>query len=581
MSAITKQAPDNLVLVGRIESYLNGLRGVLPISCTSAMPLDNLFGVRSVTESWVFVSRALRGAAGVAVCLDNFVEFVGERAIQPNLRWRPYIAAEYPGIKEYNLPERFHQQPVVGEYVIAVSDSMQEHIDDGGIPIEEAWVELVRAAVTQQGEETAEIVVDLTRLRLANNANGHGLVASGPVSFIDTFYAVARFIKEGTIESLINVYSDLNRTLRRGGVYKNGAVVCHMSYTQPLIERFLTTTREDSAYARLGLCVDENFIDYYKENVELIDGVMLSGDMFMTKHEYDAKGERLLPNVCLEIRFKPHATCLLAHVPLSRVKHSDLRAAIVDGMDWLTDFHPNTGVESMGMYLKPSEDRQVGLGFLGLASHLAYYQCSYKEFADAFEWVLVGEGVKVYKARKIDRYKFVEGEPWEQALNDNGLQTSFALLDGVLEAAAIAKERGYDRAFTIAPTATCSYKQKDFFGFVATPEITPPIDRNIDRESEVFGVQNFRHNPDCEIAEEVGWETYYRVNCLFQSLFDHTGLGHAISTNWWPDQMEFGEEFLVDFLAGPLKSLYYAQPVRSKTQDKTNILQEACAACAE
>ena len=39
--------------------------------------------------------------------------------------------------------------------------------------------------------------------------NGKGLVASGPVSFG-------------------KIYSSLNEQLRRGGVYKNGAVVLHL-----------------------------------------------------------------------------------------------------------------------------------------------------------------------------------------------------------------------------------------------------------------------------------------------------------------------------------------------------------------
>ena len=52
----------------------------------------------------------------------------------------------------------------------------------------------------------AGVAVHLSNLRQAGHDNGKGLTASGPVSFG-------------------KIYSCLNEQLRRGGVYKNGAVV--------------------------------------------------------------------------------------------------------------------------------------------------------------------------------------------------------------------------------------------------------------------------------------------------------------------------------------------------------------------
>ena len=68
----------------------------------------------------------------------------------------------------------------------------------------------------------AGVAVHLSELRPAGSDNGKGLVASGPVSFG-------------------KIYSVLNEVLRRGGVYKNGAVVCHLDLCHGDALEFITT----------------------------------------------------------------------------------------------------------------------------------------------------------------------------------------------------------------------------------------------------------------------------------------------------------------------------------------------------
>ena len=55
----------------------------------------------------------------------------------------------------------------------------------------------------------AGCAIHLSRLRPKGHDNGKGFVASGPVSFG-------------------KIYSTLNEILRRGGKYKNGAIVLHL-----------------------------------------------------------------------------------------------------------------------------------------------------------------------------------------------------------------------------------------------------------------------------------------------------------------------------------------------------------------
>ena len=52
-------------------------------------------------------------------------------------------------------------------------------------------------------------------------------------------------------------------------------------------------------------------------------------------------------------------------------------------MEELIELHAKTGVESTGEYLTQEEDRQVGLGMLGLANLLALEGVTYAEFGEA------------------------------------------------------------------------------------------------------------------------------------------------------------------------------------------------------
>ena len=83
--------------------------------------------------------------------------------------------------------------------VFVVDDSME-----GPNGIEASW-----RFVSHALRNGAGCAVHLSELRPKGSDNGKGLVASGPCSFGQ-------------------IYSCLNEQLRRGGQYKNGAVVLHL-----------------------------------------------------------------------------------------------------------------------------------------------------------------------------------------------------------------------------------------------------------------------------------------------------------------------------------------------------------------
>lgn len=405
--------------------------------------------------------------------------------------------------------------------VFVVEDTME-----GPEGIEASW-----RFVSHALRNGAGVAVHLSKLRPRGNENGKGLTASGPVSFA-------------------RIYSALNETLRRGGVYKNGAVVCHLDYTHPDAIEFITASRSDLSWVKRCLNVDQNFLKYASDELieATLDGIK-KGDLWLNKIRHDSNGNRIYGNVCLEVYLPSRGTCLLQHVNLGACKLEDLTPAFVEGMSSLIELHSKTGVGDTGEYLAPEIDRQVGLGVLGLANFLCQNKVTYKEFGLALE----------------------------QYFNHTPQYTPAYLLVSELAksieiAAQIARAANMSRAFAIAPTASCSYSNVDLRGFTTAPELAPPISRHVDRDSGTFGVQSYDYPPDIEIAAEVGWDDYNRVVDGVVRLFQSTMLFHGYSYNSWSDVVTYDDMFLYEWLNSPQTSLYYALQVMPDTQAKDDAL---------
>ena len=335
--------------------------------------------------------------------------------------------------------------------VFVVEDTME-----GPNGIEASW-----RFVSHALRNAAGVAVHLSKLRPAGTENGKGLVASGPVSF-----AV--------------IYSQLNATLRRGGTYKNGACVIHLDANHADLEEFVDATRKDLPWVKKCIDVTREWWDELTEPLQSkILKAIQAGDIWLNKVKYDQQGNRIYGNVCLEIYLPSRGSCLLQHINLGACNVEDLRPAFAKGMSELVALHGRTGVGDTGEYLPSDTDRQVGLGVLGLANFLRIHGVSYAAFGEALKAVNDGEDTDITPAIIIAR-------EWVGAITG---------------AAAIARFNGMDRAFTIAPTASCSYRYKDLEGYTTAPEIAPPISRHVDRDSGTFGVESFDYG-DVEIASK-------------------------------------------------------------------------------
>jgi len=404
--------------------------------------------------------------------------------------------------------------------VFVVEDTME-----GPDGIEASW-----RFVSHALRYGAGVAVHLSKLRPKGSENGKGLVASGPVSFA-------------------KIYSTLNEILRRGGVYKNGAVVCHLDLNHPDVLEFITVGRADLPWVKR--CININYHWWNVAPKEVKEALILGikrGDIWLNKTKVDRNGNRIRGNVCLEVYLPSRGTCLLQHVNLGGCELDEISSAFVNGMSELCSLHGKTNVGESGEYLPSETDRQVGLGMLGLANLLRRYGVTYKEFGEAL--AAVNDGNKA-------------------AFHDAAGVLAQELKAGIEAAAQVARFYSMDRAFAIAPTASCSYRYKDLDGYTTCPEIAPPIARQVDRDSGTFGVQSFDYGP-VEIASEVGWDDYFNVANGIVSMLDKTGLLHGYSFNSWSDVITYDEAFIEEWLDSPQTSLYYSLQVMGDVQDKSS-----------
>ncbi len=404
---------------------------------------------------------------------------------------------------------------------MSVDDSME-----GKEGIEASWRFASHALRNGAG-----VAIHLSKLRPAGTVTSKGqdeLVASGPVSFG-------------------KIYSVMNEILRRGGTYRNGAIVLHCDLSHPDIIDFILAPRNELPWVKRCVNItEEMWIGATKACKKALLHGIKSGDIWLNKVRYH-NGERIFGNVCLEVYLPSRGTCLLQHINLGQCELKDIPSAFLNGMSQLCNLHAETGVGKTGEYLDPSVDRQVGLGMLGLANLLRRLGVTYEQFGNALtQWN-------------------------DKAIIDTSVASQLVskLQEGIDLASNTASNYGMVRAFAIAPTASCSYRSQDLDGYTCTPEIAPPIARSVDRDSGTFGVQTYSYG-DVEIASEVGWTNYKRVADGIMTMLQSSGHLHGYSFNSWSDQVTYDYDFVEEWLRSPQTSLYYSLQVMGDVQDKSD-----------
>lgn len=452
----------------------------------------------------------------------------GKQYLNKLLAKSPYIAVT--GRVESWLKDSEYRYPVSCT-MMRVKDSMEA--DQG---IEYSWLYVSKALRYGAG-----VVVDLSELRPSGAEVGKGGTSAGPVPFLKN-------------------YSTINETLRRGGAYKNGAVVANLNIGHPDAKAFINASPREIPWLKRTLYVsDMKGTRNYLMDSPLLDDVIkavAAGTLWLAKIQYDKEDKRIYSNVCNGILLPSRGTCLLSHVNLGLCTIKQIPLAFERGMRFLCKLHKLTGAGRDNYYLTPKQDKQVGLGVLGLANLLSRYRVTYAEFTTALEY-RQGKGLGI-----------------ELALSKQALLIVDALISGFERASKVALNNKMQRAFTVEPTASVSFRNRDTHGWTTAAEISPPIcheeTKATTRDSETFGPMVYHYPPTVETAQQVGWDVYYRLCKAWQMMMDSTGLSHSISFNIWNTQ-PINKEFLEDWLNSPLITTYYRMMVEQDYADKSSI----------
>jgi ribonucleoside-diphosphate reductase alpha chain len=143
-----------------------------------------------------------------------------------------------------------------------------------------------RLYATKVLKGNAGVSVDLSKLRPKGTKGSGGLIAQGVTNFM-------------------HVYSAINSEVRRGNSFKNGAVVLCLAFTHPDFEDFLEFGTEGHEtqgllpWAKKGVTVNADmWLPEYADRREKLFTALAKGQVFVSKEQYSAQGDRLYDNVC-------------------------------------------------------------------------------------------------------------------------------------------------------------------------------------------------------------------------------------------------------------------------------------------
>jgi hypothetical protein len=424
--------------------------------------------------------------------------------------------------------------------MVSVVDSYFQDYHENGEEIFNVYETITgsRTYLTKAIKGNAGCLVDLSNLRPKDSLGSNGMISAGVTNFL-------------------KIYSQINAEVTRGSVFKRGAVVLSLHYKHNDLLDFLDYPKEEINHAKRSVTVDE-WIFNYPEKLEAVIKALSAGTIFVNKQVYNEAGEPLFPNVCTSIRLKSRSTCTLLPINLGKVESIEkLEQAFIDGANDIIkvwDMFLAAKLKQGEHFLDPREDKQAGLGLMGLANMLARFGISYKDFAEA---------MVIVTAKKS---QFVNNHP--------ALNLALAFQKGYNSAAKIAKAEGFERFFAIEPTASVSYANTDLDGYTTTPEISPPICHpitKVSRRQTQDGYEDYQYPPNVELADkDVSFNVYSSLCNSFQKMQMATGLGHGTNFNAWvstPVDLEWFE----NFMESDLIAVYYRWNTAYDTQDKTSI----------
>ncbi len=354
---------------------------------------------------------------------------------------------------------------------------------------------------------------------------------------------------------LVRVIDGIVTYARRPGK-KNSACVVFLDANHADLDEYLSSgfnNSLDTVY--LGVLIDPEQT-YSNEVLEKLVTAYENKRIFINKLTYNLNGEKLYPNVCNEIRQKHKSSCTLAAIKLHEMadlSFEEFGYAFAECAEKLIRYLPHVeknATENPDLY---NFERQVGLGFVGMANFLGKLGTTYQKESEVFADWKIG---------------LVDSHFWD------------LMEEGIYSAYQIQKHYKVDRMFTSQPTAHTALRLKDG-DYAVSPELSPIVGgtRASDGLVRVYRKSSIDKKYDMELVypeyvqtqSEVPYETYRKFcECLAELINTVTdNSAHTFSHCFYGDVFTLDD--LKHFLGSPLQSLYYRlEPIKVE-RDKTRV----------
>lgn len=497
---------------GRIKTYLfNPERDTSAPSCMLRVYNNDL------PRMLLAIAEYLRKGAGVKVQLEDFVSR-GKK----DVKWGFYMGS-HPDKHKVGFLGEYEVYNHNGSHIIPVRDDMDSIM----------WSWVIFILKLDAGIPT---IVDVSNLRPGGSTNSNGLISTGPLGinnieegFLMVYKWIADHVKEGDIGTLLKLLGGLGKVIMRGGTHKNGIVTTAIDYRSPYVKEYLNFPLANiGGGSKKGLRFDKGILGD-DELCDLVVEKVNTESLMLEK----IKDEKLYLNVCMGILLEDKASCLVTHANAGMCETpEDLVSAYVDSVKLGCLVHEswrdNVDFDS-NLYLPLSEDRQIGVGWIGWANFLRMQGVSYEEFAN--ELSIGPSDDNSTKSRRIVNSLY---KAYEQAKS-------------------VADSYGLDRFSTIEPTQRCYKDYKDLEGYTTCRNIDPPFHTLQQRESNIYGQDLINHGP-VETVKDISSEIHTKHWDSWQKMMDKIGGSHAMSYDLYS---KVDKEWFKDFINSNLVSTYY------------------------
>jgi len=388
-------------------------------------------------------------------------------------------------------------------------------------------------------------------------------VTDGPVEvFNGTEWVTANFKSYGLSDQFVKVTLNdgtvLETTLDHRWILSDSSEI--LAKDLEIGMEVLTASVTETPRPKTKPAVIKSVETITQEPVEVFSGNVPGGQYLL------ANG--IVTGNCREITLKSRGTCTIMPINLGMAQEpAEIEQAFPLGMADLCRLQQADHQAIAGIYLPAQDDRQVGLGLMGLANLLANHTLTYAGFTtDLGQYLgeLKGLGVDglTLKLQNLTELPPCHN-PWVRAL-----------VEGFRQASLVAEQYKMDRAFGIAPTASVAYRYRDFKGFTVCPEYSPPTGQQVERISNSGMTESstiYRYPTNVETTATVDRQIHFDLSCHLQVLMDMTGMGHSISFNVWG---ELDYDYAMAWLDSPLKATYYLWEVDQNYLDKSDQLSD-------